>query len=86
MFSGFFFLKLFGNEFDLFRLKDFEWLEDDDIFIVDLIELLWVFLKGVDEIFIKSFLFLEEIYIILICFGILLNLSINGIFVISVYV
>lgn len=84
--SGLLSLKLFGNELDLFRLKDLEWLEDDDIPIADLIELLRALSKGVDKTFTKSFLFLEETYIIPTCLGIPLNLSINGTSVTSVHV
>lgn len=84
--SGFLSMKLFGNELDLFTLKDLEWLEEDDIPLADLIELLRTLSRGVDRTFTKSFLFLEETYVVPTCLGIPLNLSINGTSVTSVHV
>lgn len=84
--SGFLSLKLFGNDFDLFTLKDLEWLEEDDIPLADLIELLRMLSRGVDKTFTKSVLFLEETYVIPTCLGLPLNLSINGTSVTSVHV
>ena len=84
--SGFLSLNLFGNDFDLFTLKDLEWLEEDDIPLADLIELLRMLSRGVDKTFTKSVLFLEETYVIPTCLGLPLNLSINGTSVTSVHV
>lgn len=84
--SGFLSLKIFGNELDLFTLKDLEWLEEDDIPLADLIELLRTLSRGVDRTFTKSVLFLEESYVIPTGLGIPLNLSINGTSVTSVHV
>lgn len=84
--SGFLSLKLFGNELDLFTLKDFQWLEEDDIPLADLIDLLRTLSRGVERTYTKSVLFLEETYVIPTCLGIPLNLSINGTSVTSVHV
>lgn len=84
--SGLLSLKLFGSELDLFTLKDFEWLKEDDIPIADIIDLLRWLSKGVDKTYTKSILFFEESYVIPTCLGIPLNLSINGTSVSTVHV
>lgn len=84
--SGLLSLKLFGSELNLFTLKDFEWLKEDDIPIADIIDLLRWLSKGVDKTYTKSILFLEESYVIPTCLGIPLNLSINGTSVSTVHV
>lgn len=84
--SGLLSVKLFGNELDLFTLKDLEWLEEDDIPLADIIELLRWLSKGIDKTYTKSIMFLEESYVVPTCLGIPLNLSINGTSVSSVHV
>ena len=84
--SGLLSVKLFGNELDLFTLKDLEWLEEDDFPLADIIELLRWLSKGIDKTYTKSIMFLEESYVVPTCLGIPLNLSINGTSVSSVHV
>lgn len=84
--SGFLSLKLFGNELDLFTLKDLKWLQEDDIPLVDIIDFIRRLSKGIDETYTKSMVFMEETYVIPTCLGIPLNVSINGTSVGSVYV
>ena len=84
--SGFLSLKLFGNELDIFTLKDLEWLEEGDIPLVDIVDILWKLSNGVKKTYTKSAVFLDESYVIPTCLGIPLNLSINGTAVSTVHV
>ena len=84
--SGFLSLKLFGNELDLFTLKDLKWLQEDDIPLVDIIDFIRRLSKGINETYTKSMVFMEETYVIPTCLGIPLNVSINGTSVGSVHV
>lgn len=84
--SGLLSVKLFGNELDLFTLKDLQWLEEDDLPLVDIIDLLRTLSRGIDKTYTKSIVFLEESYVVPTCLGIPLNLSINGTSVTSVHV
>ena len=84
--SGLLSVKLFGNELDLFTLKDLQWLEEDDLPLVDIIDLLRTLSRGIDKTYTKSIVFLEESFVVPTCLGIPLNLSINGTSVTSVHV
>lgn len=84
--SGFLSLKLFGNELDLFTLKDLEWIQEDDIPLADIIDFIRRLSKGINETYTKNMVFMEETYVIPTCLGIPLNVSINGTSVGSVYV
>ncbi|XP_031551894.1 apolipophorins-like [Actinia tenebrosa] len=83
--SGLFSIKLFGNELALFTLKDLKWLQHE-VPMLDWVEMLINLRNGVDDMYTKHWLFLQDSFTIPTSIGLPLTLSLNGTAVGSVHV